>query len=188
MCLPKLTLRLAFHTCSCKVWPTCPSVRVLQEDMCKSTCELHRRSVLSTHPTWPSRMDRQRGFLRRVLSSLWTQASSTLPTAAWVKYVFWSKLFVSVFGIYYLPADHSRTASLALHLIHPFQFERFATVVVALFVIDNFENTHLPFLLSVLRSTTSGQSICRRLSICLQALWGNAKCSSPTLIAPSEII
>ena len=48
MCLPKLTPRLAFHTCFCRVWPTCP-VHDLQADMCKSTCELHRRNVISTH-------------------------------------------------------------------------------------------------------------------------------------------
>ena len=85
MCLPKLTLHLAFHTCPCRVWPPCPSVRVLQEDMCKSTCELHRRRALSTHPTLPSQTDRLHGFHHRVLSSLLTQTSSTLLTAAWVK-------------------------------------------------------------------------------------------------------
>ena len=85
MCLSRLTLRHAFRTCFCKVWPTCQLVHALQEVMCKPTRKLHHRSVLSTRPTWPSRTDRQHGFHHRVLSSLLTQASSTLPTAAWVK-------------------------------------------------------------------------------------------------------
>ena len=48
---------------------------------------------------------------------------------------------VSVLGTLDLPTDRSRTAFLVLHLVHTFQFERFATVVVALFLVDNFENT-----------------------------------------------
>ena len=70
MCLPKLTLRLAFHsTCFCRVWPTCPSVHGLQADMCKSTCELHCRNVLSTHPTLPFQTDHLQGFRHH---SSWT--------------------------------------------------------------------------------------------------------------------
>ena len=53
--------------------------------MCESTCGLRRASALLTHHTLPSQTDRLQGFHRRDLSSLWTQASSTLPTAAWVR-------------------------------------------------------------------------------------------------------
>ena len=47
MCLPRLTH--AFRTCFCKVWPTCQLAHVLQVEMCKSTCELHKTPP-SLHP------------------------------------------------------------------------------------------------------------------------------------------
>ena len=75
-----LSWKLSFNTCDhvshqidaassvfihipAKSWPTCPSVRVLQEDMCKSTCELHRGSALAARPPrLPSQTGRLRGF------------------------------------------------------------------------------------------------------------------------------
>ena len=92
----------------------------------------------------PSQTDRLQGFRHHFLSSSWTRASSTLPTAAWVKICFLPKLFVSVLGPADLPTGRSRLALLALHVANSFQFDRFAAVVVALFLVDNFENTHLP--------------------------------------------
>ena len=74
-------------------------------------CVLHCRSVLSTHPTWPSRMDRQRGFHRRVLSSLLTQATATLPTAAWLKI----RLLVQVVRLCPWPFFISRQTNLERH-------------------------------------------------------------------------
>ena len=196
MCLPRLTLRLAFRTCFCKAWPTCQLVHVLQVETCKSTCELHRRSALSTRPTWPPRMDRQHGFHHRVPSSLLTRAFSTLPTAAWVK-IRWSKLFTSVLGPFDLPTDQSRTAT--LHLVHPFQHERFATVVVAPFLIDNFEHSHFHHvLISCFRPAINNfgsihvpsthHSFSSSVGQPPSSGTRPAKCSSPTLIAPSEII
>ena len=83
---------------------------------------------------------------------------------------------VSVSGPFDLSTDQSRTALLTLHLVHPLQLERLATVVVALFLIVNFEHIHLPhvfhFFFSVLHSTTSGQSMCRH-TVFLRALWSN---------------
>ena len=69
----------AFRTCFCKFWPTY-LLMSFRYKMCKSTRELHRRSALSTYPTWPSRMVRQRDFHHRVLSSLLTRAFPTLPS------------------------------------------------------------------------------------------------------------
>ena len=83
------------------------------------------KRTLSTHRTMPSQTDRPRGFHHRVLSSLWTQVSSTFPTKAWVRIRLLSKLFVSVLGTVDLPTNQSRTTFLALHVVNTFQFQRF---------------------------------------------------------------
>ena len=48
MCLPRLTH--AFRTCFCKVWSTCQLAHVLQVEMFKSTCELHKTPLSPPHP------------------------------------------------------------------------------------------------------------------------------------------
>ena len=182
MCLSKLTLRLAFHTCSCEVLLTCPSVHVLQADMCKSTC--HRRSALSTHPTLPPRTDRLQGFPRPVII-----------------------VDISVF----IPSDsgmgentssgRSCRLSLALMISRHTNIERH----ISPFILSTHFNlgglqvcnrcrstsfhqqlqTHpasscISFLVSVLHSTTSGQSMCR-LSVFLRTLSGNHLYPAPDL-------
>ena len=151
MCLTRLTLRHAIRTCFCKVWPSCQLAHVLQVDTCKSTCELHRRSALSTHPAWPSRVDRQHVFHRRVLSSLLTQAFST-PSDGGMGENTSSGPSCSSLSLAFLISRHT---NLERHFspfifVHPFQHERFATVVVALFHIDNFENSHFHHVLHFL--------------------------------------
>ena len=66
-------------------------------------------------------------------------------------------------------ALQSRTAFLSLHLVHQLHFERLVTVVVALFLIDNFGYTHLPhvlhFFFASFHQQLRGKSMCRRFPI-----------------------
>ena len=111
MSLARLTLHLAFRTCSRRVWPVCPSAHTPQEDRCRTACGHLRASALLTHPTLPPQSVHSCTLCRCVLSSSWPP-----------------KRFIFVLGHLDNPKNQPRTAHVTFHLVHALQRERTATV------------------------------------------------------------
>ena len=171
----------------------------LQEGLCGSACGLRRTGALLTPPAFSCRSVHPFNFHRRVLSSSWNPASSTLPTAGWVRI----RLDQAV-HLLFLAFCISRHTNLERHtspvILSTHFSERRLQPLSKHPVSSTTSNTPCfscaPFPLFVQRPTASGQSTCHQFPIFLQPLWrwspssvtGLAKCSSPTLIAPSEII